>query len=165
MIEKEAVMRYVLCGLVLVIPGLCWGQATPGGVYRAPREDLADTWSYMAHKNATFTVTIYAMQDVKDRNGKAIGKYEITGNQAYGLKKNVEKWCKQRKFKMVGMTDDSIYVAPLALVAEYESLNKSKEDKKEPNPSDMSYMNEKKKSQYPGGLFGIKPKLNESKKD
>ena len=104
-----------------VMGSVCWGQGTPGGTYRAPGQ--LESWSYTAEPKARFIVEVKAPVQGFDAQGKpqesikTIGKYAIMGSQWPGLRKNIEKFCKDNKMVVTKVNMEGspkqIYLIPI----------------------------------------------------
>lgn len=135
-------MRTALLAFIVLFPAVCSAQGTPGGVYRAPGQ--LEDWSYEPQHKARFTVQVIAPVTRVDKQGReyeteqVIGRYSITDSQWPGMKKNVQKFCRQRKmvvFEIDGSDPVRISLVPAPEPDEPEET----EPKKELPPTDPNY--------------------------
>lgn len=108
-------------GAFLLLSSSCFAQGTPAGVYRMPGQP--ETYAYEADPKETFVVDVQAKIPVTQEDGSiaeefhSLRTYDVTGTQWYYLRKNIDTFCKQRKYMVWkvrwGGARRTVYLIPI----------------------------------------------------
>lgn len=106
--------------ITITLVAIVFSQALPGGQYVMPSSPAMG--SYAPQPKERFTVEVYGPGFRIDRDGNKVedketllGTYSIQDSQWPGLKKNIEKFCRQKKLQVAKFEPGSsvhVYLIP-----------------------------------------------------